>query len=86
MTALAQAAIDQARRRRAVAIEACAIDTKRQLMWGEGFVGLASVFRKLNFREIARRTPTRPLMRLQLGEAKRATAGSVQSLRGRPIR
>ena len=51
-----------------------------------GFVGLASVFRKLNFREIARRTPTRPLMRLQLGEAKRATAGSVQSLRGRPIR
>ncbi len=33
-------------------------------MWGEGFVGIASVFRKLGFQEIARRTPTRPLMRL----------------------
>ena len=34
------------------------------LMWGEGFVGIVSVFRELGFKEVARRSPRRPLMRL----------------------
>lgn len=35
-------------------------------MWGEGFVGITSVFATLGFREIARRSSRRPLMRLVL--------------------
>jgi GNAT superfamily N-acetyltransferase len=66
MTSLAEAAVAFASKQAAQAVEVCAIDTPRKLMWGEGFVGLAAVFRKLKFREIARRTPTRPLMRLDL--------------------
>jgi hypothetical protein len=38
------------------------------LQWGEGFVGIAPLFRDLGFTEIARRSPRRPLMRLVLGE------------------
>lgn len=66
MSILAEAALEFARERGARSVEVCAVDTPRKLIWGEGFVGLASVFRKLSFKEIARRTPTRPLMRLQL--------------------
>jgi GNAT superfamily N-acetyltransferase len=43
-------------------VEGCPIDAKRELTWGEGFVGIASVFRAAGFREVARRAPTRPLM------------------------
>ena len=46
-----------------VAVEACPIDTQRKLVWGEGYVGIASVFRDAGFSEVARRSPTRPLMR-----------------------
>jgi GNAT superfamily N-acetyltransferase len=64
MTELARAAIDHARRKRAKAIDVCPIETDRPLMWGEGFVGIVSVFRDLGFEEVARRSPRRPLMRL----------------------
>jgi GNAT superfamily N-acetyltransferase len=67
MTVLAAAAVDFARQAGASALDVCAIDTERKLIWGEGFVGLAAVFKRLGFAEIARRTPTRPLMRLKLG-------------------
>jgi GNAT superfamily N-acetyltransferase len=67
MTVLAAAAVDFARQAGASALDVCAIDTERKLIWGEGFVGLAAVFKRLGFVEIARRTPTRPLMRLRLG-------------------
>ena len=66
MGTLADAAVAYAKERGATAIDVCPIDTDRKLVWGEGFVGLASVFRALGFREIARRTPTCPLMRLDL--------------------
>ena len=66
MRALAQAAVGYARRRGADALDVCPIDSDRKLLWGEGFVGLAPAFRDLGFEEIARRTPTRPLMRLAL--------------------
>jgi GNAT superfamily N-acetyltransferase len=51
-------------------IEACPIDTGRKLVWGEGFVGIASVFRAAGFGEVARRSPTRPLMRLVIKPAR----------------
>lgn len=64
MTDLAKAAIAYAKKKKAKAIDACPMDTAKPLMWGEGFVGIASVFRELGFEEIARRSPRRPLMRL----------------------
>ncbi|MBK9081898.1 MAG: GNAT family N-acetyltransferase [Rhizobiales bacterium] len=64
MRAMARAAADHARAAGAAAVEVCAIEADRPLAWGEGFVGVASVFRDLGFVEVARRTPRRPLMRL----------------------
>ena len=64
MHELAKAAADHARKKGAEAVEACAIEPDKPLQWGEGFVGLASVFRRLGFAEVARRSPKRPLMRL----------------------
>ena len=68
MTHLAAAAIDFARQNGAAMIEVCPIDADRPLIWGDGFVGVSSVFAPLGFREIARRSPRRPLMRLDLRE------------------
>jgi predicted GNAT family acetyltransferase len=68
MTDLAKAAIAYAKRRKAKAIDVCPIETDRPLMWGEGFVGIVSVFRDLGFEEVARRSPRRPLMRLSFGD------------------
>jgi predicted GNAT family acetyltransferase len=65
-TALAKAAIAHARRQKAAAIEVCAIEPDRPLIWGEAFVGIASIFPPLGFMEIARRSPKRPLLRLRL--------------------
>jgi GNAT superfamily N-acetyltransferase len=67
MRELSLAAIDLARRAGAAAVEVCPIEADKPLVWGDGFTGIASVFRKLGFREIARRSPRRPLMRLDLG-------------------
>jgi GNAT superfamily N-acetyltransferase len=64
MTDLAKAAIAYAKKNKAAAIDVCPIETDRPLMWGEGFVGIVSVFRDLGFTEVARRSPRRPLMRL----------------------
>jgi predicted GNAT family acetyltransferase len=64
MQKLAKAAAEHARRQGAAAVEACAIEPDKPLQWGEGFVGLATVFRRLGFDEVARRSPKRPLMRL----------------------
>lgn len=63
---LAAAAIEHARAKGAAAIDVCAIEPQKPLTWGEGFVGIASVFAALGFHEIARRSPHRPLMRLTL--------------------
>ena len=64
MEALGRAAITYARKQGAASVEACAIEPDKPLQWGEGFVGLATVFRRLGFAEVARRSPKRPLMRL----------------------
>jgi predicted GNAT family acetyltransferase len=64
MSELAKAAIAYAKKKEAKAIDVCPIETDRPLMWGEGFVGIVSVFQELGFKEVARRSPRRPLMRL----------------------
>jgi len=63
MRTLIDAAADMAGRHGARVVEACPIDTERRLIWGEGFVGLARAFAEAGFSEVARRSPTRPLMR-----------------------
>ena len=63
MRLLGQAAGDFAAKAGARAVDVCAIEPEKRLQWGEGFVGLATVFRALGFAEIARRSPKRPLMR-----------------------
>ncbi|MFL5259286.1 MAG: GNAT family N-acetyltransferase [Hyphomicrobiales bacterium] len=66
MKELATAAMSFAREKGARAVDACPVEADRPLMWGDGFVGIASVFRDLGFTEIARRSPRRPLMRFVL--------------------
>lgn len=63
---LADAARDFAAKNGAGFLEACPIEPDRPLIWGEGYVGLAPLFRDLGYEEVARRSPRRPLMRLKL--------------------
>jgi GNAT superfamily N-acetyltransferase len=66
MQCLARAAIGHARKHGARRIEACPIEPARALIWGEAFVGIPSALTPLGFREIARRSPRRPLLCLDL--------------------
>ena len=66
MKDLTAAAIEFARKKKARVLDVCPIDTAKPLMWGEGFVGIDSVMRDMGFTEIARRSPRRPLMRMEL--------------------
>jgi hypothetical protein len=62
--ALAAAAVAHAFAHGAAAIEACPKEPDGRAS-GDLFMGTPSVFRRLKFREVARRTPARPLMRLE---------------------
>jgi predicted GNAT family acetyltransferase len=76
MRVLLDGALRFATDRGAKVVEACPIETERKLIWGEGYVGIASVFREAGFAEVARRTPTRPLMRTVLtGKSSRRRKG-----------
>lgn len=66
MLTLLQGALRFAAKEGARIVEACPIETERTLSWGEGYHGIASVFREAGFEEVARRSPTRPLMRKRL--------------------
>ncbi len=64
---LLQAAIAYAREHGAPALEAYPIDTgENRAKQSEIFTGTAEMFRRAGFEEIARRSPTRPIMRLNL--------------------
>ena len=67
MPRLIEAAVDYAQSQGPRAVEACPIEPERRLQWSEGFHGIASAFAGLGFEEIARRAPTRPLLRRTLG-------------------
>lgn len=75
MRRLLDGAVAFAKKGGAAVVEACPIETDRKLIWGEGFVGIASVFRDAGFEEVARRSPTRPLMRIEL-RRRPAAAGA----------
>jgi GNAT superfamily N-acetyltransferase len=63
-TRLLEAAADHARRHGARIIEGYPVEPKQEKL-PDAFVwtGLASAFRHAGFREVARRSPTRPIMR-----------------------
>jgi len=64
MRTLIDGALGHARDNGARVVEACPIEPARPLIWGEAFIGIASVLRQAGFDEVARRSPARPLMRI----------------------
>lgn len=72
---LLEAAVRHARAHGARLIEGYAIDpVTRAVTNNEAYHGLVSTFRACGFREVERRSPNRPIMRLELARAPRATA------------
>lgn len=67
MTALIAGAVEAARRAGARVIEAYPIDTDAPGATRNVFTGTAAAFTRAGFREVARRRPDRPIMRLELG-------------------
>jgi hypothetical protein len=65
--AMLKAALDHARRRGGRLIEGYPVESRDGRM-PDVFVwtGLASAYLKVGFREVARRSPTRPIMRVDL--------------------
>jgi GNAT superfamily N-acetyltransferase len=80
---LVGAAVERARRAGAPALEAYPVETSGEAPDDQIYTGAASTFRRLGFEEVARRAPTRPLMRLGLqrgaGPPPRARASSRAS-------
>jgi GNAT superfamily N-acetyltransferase len=66
MRPLIAAAVDFARERGAGVIEAYPLDAARKLYPGEIYVGTIAAFHDQGFAEVARRSPTRPIMRREL--------------------
>ena len=66
-TALLAGAVDWARRNGARVLDACPVDAGADRPPISLYHGLASTFRQAGFREVVRRRPDRPLMRLDLG-------------------
>lgn len=66
--ALLAGAVDWARRNGARVLEACPVETDADRPPISLYHGIASTFRGFGFREVARRRPDRPLMRLELGD------------------
>jgi GNAT superfamily N-acetyltransferase len=66
MSVLIAAALKAAKRADAPALEAYPVDTARPDSTSNVFTGTASVFRRAGFKTVARRLPSRPIMRHDL--------------------
>jgi GNAT superfamily N-acetyltransferase len=66
MSALIAAALQAARSARAPALEAYPVDTARTGSTSNVFTGTAGTFTRAGFKTVARRTPSRPVMRHDL--------------------
>lgn len=66
MSALIAAALKVARHAHAPALEAYPVDTGRPGSTANIFTGTASAFRRAGFKTVARRTPSRPIVRHDL--------------------
>jgi GNAT superfamily N-acetyltransferase len=67
-TALLEGAIGWARENGARVLDACPVDADANRPPVSLYHGVASTFRRAGFREVARRRPDRPLMRLRLDD------------------
>ena len=65
-SALITAAVNAAKRAKAPALEAYPVDTARPESTSNVFTGTASAFARAGFKIVARRTPSRPIMRHDL--------------------
>ncbi len=63
MKKMIELGVDFARQRGAAIVESYPVDPQRKVSSGEIFTGMASVFKKAGFVEVARRSPGRPIMR-----------------------
>jgi GNAT superfamily N-acetyltransferase len=73
MRPLLDGAVALARRHGAKTVEAYPIDPQRKMSSGELYTGAFSCFLAAGFREVARRSPHRPIVRLELiGKSRRA--------------
>ena len=66
MTQLVAAAVKTAKRAKASALEAYPINTSAAKSSSNIFVGTAATFARAGFKEVARRVPSRPIMRHDL--------------------
>jgi GNAT superfamily N-acetyltransferase len=66
MTALIVEAVKAAKRASAPALEAYPVNTRQPGSTANVFTGTASTFRRVGFRTVARRQPSRPIMRHDL--------------------
>ncbi len=73
--ALLDAGVDFAKANGARVLEACPIDGRTNNV--DAHVGLAPVFARAKFKEVARRRPNRPLMRLDLRASARRRLGKA---------
>ncbi len=73
-TALLGAAAAHARRGGAPVLEGYPVDPRGRTADAFVYTGIASAFRRAGFEEVARRSATRPLMRLTLRKSRRAPA------------
>jgi GNAT superfamily N-acetyltransferase len=64
--ALLDAVVEYARRRGAKIVEGYPQDLQKELPSAFVWTGLLPTFRKVGFKEVARRSPTRPIMRKEL--------------------
>jgi GNAT superfamily N-acetyltransferase len=80
---LLEAAVGFARSRGATDVEAYPLDVGRGYPDAYAYTGLVSTFRAAGFREVARRAPTRPVMRRQI-RAREGTPTPASSARRRP--
>ena len=66
MRPLIEGAVAYAKKRGAPAVEAYPFDPQRKMMSGEVFTGLLPAFLDQGFREVARRSPIRPIVRWEV--------------------
>jgi GNAT superfamily N-acetyltransferase len=75
--ALLKAAVDHAARRGARVVEGYPVEPAGEQADVFVYTGLASAFRQAGFREVARRSPTRPVMRYEI-EGRRKLSKRVE--------
>ena len=78
-----RAAVDHARAHGARLVEAYPVDAQEQKPPDEMFFGAKSMYDRAGFREVARRRPTRPVVRRALRPGRAALLNSITSSAGR---